>query len=815
MPVQREHPRRNPLAVLVVTALFTSSCANIVQLEAGDPVEFVQQPQTSQVLAADGSVLVELHAEQDREDIPLTEMGDAIVDAVVSMEDRRYFVHRGVDLAAIVRAAVRNIEIGDIEQGGSTITQQYVKNTMTGPARTLERKLEEAALAYQLEQRYSKEEILERYLNTIYFGHGAYGVHAAAERFFGLEPDDLELHQAALLAGLIASPTRFDPYEHPEAAQHRVRQVLGAMVATSQISGTQAELVADDDLDLAPLETDERTPAPHFVEEVKRLIQHDPDGRFAILGDDIDARVDALFTGGLRIHTTVDLEQQVQAEEAVAEVLTAPDDPSAAIVAVEPASGAVRALVGGRDFYDRDQPDARFNLATQARRQPGSSFKPIVLATALQRGVSLEREFPGGTCVSFPELGWEPCNYGGTAYPTMSLREATVRSVNTVYARLAVELGPVAIVEMAKTMGFDSELPQVPSIALGSAEVTPLEMAGAYGAFAALGTYHEPYLIERIETPDGEVLYEHDPRGLQVLDEAAAYLVNQALTDVVRRGTGVRAQVDRPQAGKTGTSQNNADAWFIGYTPDLVAAVWVGFPEASIPMEPPTTRIRVEGGRWPAEIWKGFAARALDGTPPSAFPVPEVDLVVVDVDVTRNCLPNPYTPQELIEPRQYLRGTEPIERCNEPTGPPLDDVPSVTGLPLAVAQQLLEDKGFVVATRPEASLVFPPGIVTRQRPSPGGSTLPMDGNAVVLWVSQSVRSQAQVPDVLGLDRVDAIATLEAAGWVVEVRPECPLDGCGSNAVPDQVWGQQPAPGTEQREHSAVVIRVYPDETAPG
>ncbi len=791
-------------------ALAATACGPMITLEPGDVAEFVVQPQTSRVLAADGTLLAELHGEQDRDEVGLDEVADDLVRAVVAIEDRRFFLHAGVDVAAIVRAALRNVEEGSIEQGGSTITQQYVKNVITGPARTIERKVEEAALAWQLEQQYSKEEILERYLNTVYFGNGAYGVAAATRRYFGKEPADVSLAEAAQLAGTIASPTRFDPYDHPEAAEERRGLVLDALVNTGQLDRAAADEARTEQLSLVDREVVEDALAPYFVAEVKRLLQHDPDGEFSAIGLDVDERVDALFTGGLRIHTTLDPDAQAQAESAVAQVLSEDGDPYAALVAVDPATGEVRAMVGGRDYNDPDDPLARFNLATQGRRQPGSSFKPIVLATALSNGVSPDRAFPGGACADLG--GWTPCNYGGTEYGPLSLREATIRSVNTVYARLTVELGPQAVVQTARTLGFHSDLPMVPAVGLGAGEVTPVEMAQAYSTFAALGELHPAHLIDRIEGPDGEVLYEHGNPSYRVLDEAVAWLVTQTLEDVVRRGTGVRAGIDRPQAGKTGTSQDNVDAWFVGYTPDLVAAVWVGFPQGRVAMRPPTTRQVVEGGRWPAEIWSAFAEQALADVPPNPFTAPDLTLVAVEVDATRDCLPNPYTPPELIERREYVQGTEPTTRCTEPAGPPVDNVPNVVGYPLDVAQRLLTDQGFVVDVRPEASEVYPTGIVSRQRPGPEGRTLERDGNAVVLWVSSVVRTRATVPDVTDLPLETAIVQLEDAGWVVETREQCPPEGC-EGLVVGRVWAQTPAPGTTVTSHSVVRLSVPPDPNA--
>ncbi|HEX2027430.1 MAG TPA: PBP1A family penicillin-binding protein [Nitriliruptorales bacterium] len=806
-------PGRRAPRLLAAAAALLAGCGQVVVLEPGDPVRFVRQPQTSQVLAADGSVLADLHAGQDRRDVDLEQVPDALVAAVVAVEDRRFFLHRGVDVPAVARAAVRNVEAGAVEQGGSTITQQYVKNTMTGSARTLRRKVEEASLAYQLERRYSKEEILERYLNTIYLGHGAYGVHAAAERYFGRAVEELSVEQSALLAGLIAAPVASDPYVNPDAALRRRSTVLAAMVATGQVGQADADRAAAAPLELAPLPDDPGVLAPYAVEEVRRLIARDPEGRFAALGIAEDERLTALYTGGLRVHTTIHPAMQAQAEAAVATVLSEPADPYAALVALDPRTGAIRALVGGRDLHDDGDPHARFNLATQGRRQPGSAFKPVVLAAALSRGVPLDRTFPGGASVTIrdPDCGpqpWSPSNYDGRAFGPLTLREATVHSVNTVYARLAADVGPPTIAATARDLGIGDDLDPYCAIALGAEEVTPLQLASAYQPFAALGERHATHLIDRIETADGEVVDEHRDSSHRAVDPAVAYLVTQTLQEVVRRGTGVQASIGRPQAGKTGTTDDSADAWFVGYTPDLLAAVWVGFPEGRIAMQPPRTRVRVEGGRWPAEIWRTFAERALQGVPPSDFPVPEVSLVTVQVDVSRNCLPNPYTPPELVQPREYLRGTEPTELCREPTGPPAGAVPNVVGLTRDIAVRLLGSRGFAVDERPIASPLYPPGYVTGQLPAPGASVDP-DRGAVVVWVSVQRRGKAVVPDVVGFDVDRAVGLLEADGWVVQRSDGCAPEGCPPGVGRGRVWSQEPAEGARVEAHSVVQLRVVP------
>ncbi|MGH3440992.1 MAG: PBP1A family penicillin-binding protein [Nitriliruptorales bacterium] len=827
-------PRMSAVALL---ALVATACGPVVTLESTDPVGSVRQPQTSQVLAADGSLLAALHAEENRRDVALAEVPADLVAAVVAIEDRRFFLHRGVDVPAIARAAVRNVEAGEITEGGSTITQQYVKNTILGPVRTFDRKVKEAVLAYQLEQRYTKTEILERYLNTIYFGHGAYGVAAAAERFFDRNVSRLELPQSALLAGLIASPSTFDPFRDPDAALRRRDTVLSAMAAaTGEITAAEADEASRAPLGLGPPPAPARFVAPYAVEQVRRQIADDPEGRFEVLGATRDERLASLFTGGLRIATTIDLVDQSHAEEAIPAILTEEGDPAAALVALEPDTGAIRALVGGRDFYDESDPTARFDLAVQGRRQPGSAFKPIVLATALSRGVSLDEVFPGGVTAEIddprcrgPEGPWRPSNYGRASYGPLTLREATVRSVNTVYARLVSEVGPTAVVATAHSLGIGGELDPLCAVGLGAEEVSPLDLASAYASFATLGRRHPPYLVERITTADGEVLYEHGDESHRVLDESVAYLVTQTLGEVVRRGTGVRASIGRPQAGKTGTTDDHSDAWYVGYTPDLVAAVWVGYPEGRIPMVPPTTRITVEGGRWPAEVWATFASAALADTPARDFAVPEIELVRVEVDVSRNCLPTPYTPGELVQVREYLRGTEPTERCTEPTGPTVDEpVPQLVGYTREIAVRLLSEKGFVLDERPFASPLYPPGYVAGQRPAAGG--VPEDGT-VVLWVSVNSRERAAVPDVVGLDVDTATETLEAAGWVVVVDRRCPEesretqegqqgqqgqegqqgqqgDGC-PGLRSSEVWDQTPAPDERVKLHSLVTLRVAP------
>ena len=648
----------------------------------------------------------------------------------------------------------------------------------------------------------------------MYFGNWSYGVQTAAQRYFGVDVGALSLSQSALLAGLLKAPSTYDPYRHPEAAKRRRNLVLRLMAEQERadlaaVAGARAE-----DPALRPLETAARWRAPYFVDHVLDELQHDP--AFSVLGDDPAERADLLFRGGVTIETTLDRKWQAAAEDAVARTLTHRRDPHAAVVALDPTTGGIRALIGGRDYLDEDNPYSQFNLATDARRQPGSTFKQLVLATALAQGQSLDETFEAGPRIVIDPLPGEPTpypvsNYDNHDYGELTLRDATAYSVNVVYAQLIALVGPEAVIETARAAGIDSRLQPLRSRALGSQEVSPLEMASVQATLAAGGVHHRPTAVERITAADGSLLYQRpNLDGEQVIDPAVAYLTTEALRGVVQYGTGERANLQRPMAGKTGTTQRGSDAWFVGYTPDLAAAVWIGFPQAAIPMEPPRTRIRVEGGNWPSEIFARFGLRALEDVPASDFDRPSLSLATVEVDVTRNCLPNPYTPPEVLGERSYLKGTEPTEVCREPTGPPTADVPSVVGLPVDAAVRLLEGAGFRVQRRSENSETLPPGYVVRQDPASGPPRKLRGGYVVRIWVSTSERAMARVPDVLGLDAVAAAERLEEPGFSVVTVEECPSDGCeGATAVPGRVWRQDPPADDEVPAHSGVRIWAYP------
>ncbi len=569
--------------------------------------------ETTKLLDRTGHEVAELHAGVDRVLIPFSQMPMSLRRAVVAVEDADFYRHDGLDLGSVVRATWANVTSGSMSQGGSTITQQYVKNVLTGPERSIGRKVHEAILAVKLEHTSSKEKILEGYLNTVYFGHGAYGVQAAARTYFDRDAKDLSVLQSATLAGLIAAPSARDPFEHPEVA-HRYRNfVLDRMVEVGSIGAEKALL-----LQARPLRLTEeplvRSAAPYFMEHVRRDLK-------ASYG------LDALYRGGLRVRTTLDMGWQRAAERAIRSHLPAPNDPEAALVAIDPRTGAIRAMVGGRSFSRSE-----FNLATQGRRQAGSAFKPFVLLAALERGISPLEVRYGPSAMTIPDpfcetngKPWTVTNAGDQWAGTMSLENAMAGSVNTIYSQLTVEVGPEAVADVAHRMGIRSRLADVCSIGLGTSEVSPLDMTSAFATLAARGVYVEPTGVERVAAADGTTL-QGPLRGLASVGSTAvsaqdADTVTRVLQGVIDHGTGTAARLaGRSAAGKTGTAQHATDAWFCGYVPQLATCVWVGYPDGARPMRNVAGFPEVYGGTVPAQIWHDFMTEATAGMPVAAFP---------------------------------------------------------------------------------------------------------------------------------------------------------------------------------------------------
>jgi penicillin-binding protein 1A len=594
--------------------------------------EAVPERLTTYLYDREGNALTALHGEIDRTPVPLSDVPRHLRLAILAIEDADFYEHAGVSPTSILRAAWTNLQEGQIEQGGSTITQQLIKQAYLGrSAVNVVQKLEEGILAMKLEREMSKDEILEQYLNIVYFGHGAYGIYAAAKTYFNKEPSELKLIESATLAGLISSPTLNDPINHPEAAEFRRDTVLQAMADAGFITLQRAQKLGDE-----PVVTNDGTrtwaPAAYFVTTAKKFLER----QFG---------VDATFEGGLRVTTTLDADMQEAAEEAVANWLHGtPGEPSAAMMVMDPHTGAIRAMVGDARHLGRAKL-GRFNLATQAHRQTGSAFKTFTLAAAMEDRISLSSTWYGPSTVEIkdprcqtydPETNqdenWSPVNAGDSGVGSMTLKSATAFSVNTIYAQLVTQVNPADVAEIATRMGVRSELDPVCSITLGAEDVTVLDMTTAYATLAARGLRPRPKTVSRVEDAHGNVVFRADNRGVRALLENDADLVTYALQGVVEGGTGYRAAIGRPVAGKTGSADENTNAWFCGYIPQLVACVWVGYPQGNVPLLNIAGFPAVYGGTIPAAIWHDFMVVATRGMPVLGFATPSFEGYDVEAD---------------------------------------------------------------------------------------------------------------------------------------------------------------------------------------
>ncbi|HEX5615187.1 MAG TPA: PBP1A family penicillin-binding protein [Acidimicrobiia bacterium] len=614
------------LVAIVLIALVVPRSFGMITSAASYDVEVPElQPlaRRSLVLDRDGGVLATLYSE-DREPVDLGDVSPWLIDAVIAAEDRDFYEHDGFDVQGTARALVRNFRAGSVEEGGSTITQQLVKNTLIDePDRTIARKMREAVLARRIEERYSKQEILERYLNTIYFGNGAYGVRAAAERYFATTADQLDVAQSAMLAALIASPGGRDPIENPDAARAARNTVIAGMAEMGVLSAAQVTWSQNVPLPTTITEPAREKTGSYFVEEVRRQLLADER-----LGATRGERERMIYEGGLRIHTTFDPQLQAYAEQAVRENAPAGEFVPAFVV-LDNATGAVLAMVSGRDFDT-----LQYDLVTQGVRQPGSTFKAVTFAAAMANGFSPLDQVDGRAPCTF-DMGeyaepWNVSNYdGGTGGGTVTLEQGLAQSMNCAFARTVMAVGPDKVADIAQRMGVRRELEAVPSITLGSQGVSPLEMATIFSTLASDGLRHDPVFVTRVEDADGEAVFETRTDGEQVIDPEVARTTTMALQAVVQRGTGAAADIGRPVAGKTGTSQAHRDAWFVGYTPQLTAAAWMGHPAAQVEMLD-VGGIRVTGGSYPARIWAAFMRLALADEPvldflapdPTAWPAP-------------------------------------------------------------------------------------------------------------------------------------------------------------------------------------------------
>jgi penicillin-binding protein 1A len=637
------------LASLVLTIAALAAAPQLGKLsaaakgEAGD-VELRDLNLRSYVYATDGSLIATLREEENRAPVPLADLPDHVVGAVLAVEDAGYWKHKGVNVRATMRALLSNVESGQTTQGGSTITQQLIKQSVLTPEQTFDRKLREVFLAVRLEEQMSKEEILERYLNTIYFGTHSYGIQAAAETYFGVSAAELDVGQAALLAGIIRDPIDYNPFANPEVAERRRRIALNRMLAEGMITEDEAAWHAATPL---PSEPFQYTPPPddYFVEEVKQALLADPR-----LGETASERFDAVFRGGLHIETTLDPAAQLLAEEARNQTLArfalegqpalfnagrnmaGADAPGTVSTAsVEPGSGAVRSLIGGPGFG----PDSKFNLATQGYRQPGSAFKTFVLLELLEQGYAPQDTISGSGPCRFRIPGvediYEVQNFGNSRGSTASISSLTVSSSNCGYVRLGQIAGIDKVTELAGDLGVRTRNasnqivdldPSIFSTPLGTQEVTPLAMAASYAAIANDGYYHPPYFIERVLDRDGNVLIQHRDQGRRAFSVETAQIAADILKQNVQSGTGTAARVSgHDVAGKTGTAQDFSNAWFVGFSRQLSTAVWMGAMEGNVSMRNVGGR-NVTGGSYPAQIFGQLYRGVLADADPEPFADP-------------------------------------------------------------------------------------------------------------------------------------------------------------------------------------------------
>jgi penicillin-binding protein 1A len=691
-PESQEPPPRSRLRRILRWALWLAVpvlaiCAGTV---IGLVYAFARVPLPDEVPTAQTIVFLDqsgrreigtLTAQENRRVVPLDKIKLHTRQAVLAAEDRDFYGHGAISWRGLARATAANLLRRRISEGGSTITQQYVKNAFPGVGRdrTLFRKLKEAVIAVKLERKHSKDEILEFYLNTVYFGHGAYGIDAAARTYFSwpaskgrpakkVTVEDLTPAQSALLAGMIRSPEFYGTKEHAVSAKARRNYILQVMVDRGWLPAKQGQAAIASKLgvNFEPKRGGiVNSQAPHFLEKVRQY-----------LVDKYGA--EAVNMGGFRVRTTLDMAMQEQAKRAVRAVLDRAGDPRAALVAIDPRNGAVRAMYGGKDYKTR-----QWNYATDSIRQAGSTMKPFVLAQALADGISIESSFDGPA--ELEVKGRKYHNYDDTNFGWMTLQEATRLSVNTVYIQLMDKLqdGPQRVAALAKRHGLTAELnlgtavkpgksplerrpvlrPYLP-LALGSGDVTTLQLASAFGTWANRGWHQAPHLVQKVVDSNGRVIEQHDYRtkGVQVIHENQADTINMVLRRAVESGTGTAARLfDRQVAGKTGTTSDYTDARFVGYTPGLVTSVWLGYDNPKHKLYNLHGLRAVSGGTLPAQIWHNFMVEATRGTPPQPFVEPQNFGVVLN-------------PTTTAPPTTAVQDSQP-----KPTDPP--GYPSPTSLP--------------------------------------------------------------------------------------------------------------------------------------
>ncbi len=749
-------------------------------------LEFPAIGRLSELYTADGVLLGKL-TERNSQPTQIEDVPDIVKWAVISAEDGDFYEHRGIDFQAIARAAILNYQTGNLT-GGSTITQQIVKQNFLTDERTIERKICEAVVAAGLEQIYTKDEILEFYMNSQFYGENAYGVKAAAQEYFGKDLDDLTIAEAAAMVVPIRNPTLYDVRDNTSTVLQRRNSVIDQMALNGFITTTQARIAKGQPLRPIPHREFEEL-APQVVIAAREEVLRDP--KYG-LGTTYSERKRALFGcpasdvdceggGGLTITVTVDYGLQQEANRILRSWFRDTSGPTGALAMVDNRTGAIKVMASGLEFgEDLEAGQRPYDLATRGRRQAGSAFKPFALAAALEYGslagapltlgsywdYTSPQRIECGTVCSGNSTTWTVYNAGGSnAGGIRTLDQATYLSTNTVYAQVSQAVGPEQVAEVANRIGIESALNPVLSIALGTQSVSPLEMASAYSTFANYGEHANDYLIERIEDSTGAVIYQHEVDRERVLDEALAAAIVGVMKKVVSQGTATRANIDRPQAGKTGTAQNFRDVWFMGYIPQYTTAVWVGYPDAQVEMvnftvfndvtQQEQSYRRAFGGTLAAPIWKQFMLFATEDLPVEDFAAEPAGTGVYRV------VPNTRVPDvmELTDRRE------------------ISDAVYKAGLNL---------------TYEDVASIEPEGTVLEQVPEPG--TTLTQGRTVTIRISTGV--PPVMPDLIGQNVIGiapAIAAFnEETGlqvtWEIQLVPV--VDGADRN----QILATSPAPG---------------------
>jgi len=761
-------------------------------------LSFPDVSRLSTVSTADGVELGKL-SERNSQPIPIEDMPDLVIGALLSAEDRNFYDHSGVDFKAIARAA-----IGGARTGASTITQQVVKQNFLNADRTIERKICEAQIASELERRFTKDQILEYYANSVFFGSNAYGFQAAAQEYFGKDLDELTLAQAATLVTPIRNPTFYHPRNNPQNSIAARNRTIDRMVENGYATEAEGEAAKAAPLGVVAHVTRKDLDPQVMIAVRQELLDSNEYG----LGETYTERKHALFGcpaadatcsggGGLQVDITIDYDLQTEANRLLRDRFRPEyDGPTGAIATIENATGAIRVVASGIDYGDDIEAGQRpYDLATGGARNAGSAFKPFTLAAALEDGdlegrpVTLasywDRSSPVVIDCGFPcspdGNTWTVENAGGNAgHDLQTLESATYNSTNTVYARVIDAIGADVVVNMARRLGITSPyLKPYPAITLGAVSVSPLEMAAAYSTIANYGSRVEPYLIERITAADGTVIYEHDPHPIPVLSPTIASVVVTTLKEVVSKGTGRRADIGRPQAGKTGTATEYSDVWYMGFVPQLTTAVWVGYPDRPAPLtdftiwNPDTGEEqfikRAYGGTVAAPVWKDFMEYATRDLPPIDFP-PEPPGAEAYRIVPRTEVPD-------------LSGMTPEEMEVAVYG---------VGLRLSTVE--------VPSSRPKGRVL---------RISPAAGTALRQGSAVTLTVSSGIPPSIPTPNLLGLPVSQVAGELQKVkektgvhlSWVVEYTP---------TANPD-LWGMvvatAPAPGATITNNGTIKVLV--------